>query len=162
MILVSILLPKWAKQMGSFLFFFEFFCRIGPTWPQGRPKSAPRAPKSIPRAPKSPPRVSKSVPRTSKSVPRAAKIAPKATKHLKTYGNAQNLAKTLKNWAKTLKHTQQHMRTQKNIQYCTRNADVAPQHYANTWNNMQKRAIACRNTQNREKKYKNESKQIKT
>ena len=90
--------------------------------------------------------------------------------------------KTYKNEQKQTKHTRKHMRIHKNKQYhtwstargnyrhtrCTQKHPKSMKtqknipHYANTWNHMQKRAITCKNTQNRAKKYKNESKQIKT
>ena len=72
-----ILPPKLeAKKVIPFA-FFKFFCRIGPTWPQGRPKSAPRAPQERPRASQERPRALQERPRASQERPRASHERPR-------------------------------------------------------------------------------------
>ena len=99
-----------ASQIGlKFRIFFEFFRifrKTGPTWPQERPKSAPRASQEWPRgsktAPKSPQERPKSLPRMPKSAPRATKSTQRAQKHVKTRKNIHKHVKTHRN---ARKHT---------------------------------------------------------
>ena len=66
-ILASFCLPSWKPKKWFFLNFFEVLCKIGPTWPRERHKSAPRVLQERPRAPKCAPIVSQEPPNTEKN-----------------------------------------------------------------------------------------------
>ena len=172
-------LPSWAKISGYFCYFREFLQdrpKMAPRAAQERPKSAPRASKSAPRVPKNAPRAPKRAPRAAQSSPSAPRVHKNTQqirrtpqKHLKTFKNVQKRIKMSKSKQNTHKNTWEYIKTNhithEALQGAITDTHGAPkstprlqkhrkstEHYANTWNHMQKHAITCKNTQNRAKK----------